>query len=68
MTKFQNEVAAKALELARSSGLELAFEENAGTAVARFEWQGSERLVLIDEGQLILEWDGEHYFEVPSDP
>lgn len=68
MTRFQSEIIDQLRQAAAKCGLALQFEEKLGQATSRFEWRGKEKLLIVSDGELILEWDGEHYFESPTEP
>jgi hypothetical protein len=66
MTNFQ----AGVVELLRTAGesvnIELAFTPAGHHVCSRFKVRGREAVLLVGEGELILELDGEHYFESPT--
>ena len=68
VTPFQKAVTDQLRQVAQPYSVNLDFEESRIHAVATFYWQGQERMLIIGDGELILAWDGEHYFETPSDP
>ena len=68
MTSFQAGVTSRLKTIGQSYGLEFEFQEKGVHAVSRFEWKDEETLLLVSDGELIFEFDGEHYFETPEDP
>jgi hypothetical protein len=68
MTNFQTVVVEQLRQLGKSFGIELVFETTGAHACSRFTWRGREAILLVADGELILELDGEHYFETPLDP
>src|SRR5258705_13345398 len=68
MTGFQQNVVQKVRRVGRSAGIELLFAHEGLHACSRFVWCGREALILVGDGELILELDGEHYFETPVHP
>ena len=68
MTNFQTSVVEQLRRVGRSAGIDLVFTPTGAHACSRFTWRARDAILLVGDGELILELDGEHYFESPNDP
>lgn len=68
MTTYQKQVVNQLQALGRTFGLSLEFEDKGLHAIAWFEWNDDSAGIIVGDGELIFEFDGEYYFETPDDP
>ena len=68
MTSFQQSMAATLKALLARYDTDLSFKAKGVHACAAFPWNGKEALLIVGDGELIFDFNGEHYFETPADP